>query len=212
MNQLRETDNRTPCHHSGNNTSFLYLFIPHLDTDLDPERWENIWCGNRIRTESYTAQSEISYVVIIHQTTFEHANNLNSLRARMRGFSFSYVRQKLPGVYNLSSQSSSWSCKTFCTGTVLERHARKAGLKEQPDGELAIPEWQNVAHSYKENALHSFLRHNLALSPIPVPTVSPCFALKHSELSFTFLLFLLPVAIHFIRKALLTKLLKQRSS
>lgn len=76
-------------------------------------------------------------------------------------FSFSYVRQKLPGVYHLSSWLGSWSCETFCTGTVIERHAGKAGLKEQPDGELAIPEWQNAAHSCKENALHGFLRHNL---------------------------------------------------
>lgn len=125
-------------------------------------------------------------MIIIHLTTFEHANNLDSFKAGMRLFPFSYVRQKLTGVYHLSSLLSSWSHKTLCIGTVIERHARKTGLKDQPDGELAIPEWQNTAHSYKEDALHSFLRHNLALNPIPALTFSPCFLLKHSKLCFTF--------------------------
>lgn len=61
MNQLTETGNRNLIHHglSRNNTSSLYLFIQCLNIDHDPERWENSWCGNMIRTESSTEQSKI---------------------------------------------------------------------------------------------------------------------------------------------------------
>lgn len=43
--------------------------------------------------------------------------------------------------------------KAFCIGTVIERHARKTGLKDQPDGELAIPEWQKVVYKEEKTKL-----------------------------------------------------------